>query len=182
MPDSDYFSADPFQAADEELLAKLDLTTQRLAAQLRECETSTSLSPGVISEGPLSGAALATDASLRPTLMPSASLTGLLSGGAMAITDGTTGQQHLEQQRLGRRHGDHNTMEIQRMLRLCGLLRRSLLRGGAGLEGDGDDLSRLFAVRVRGWAHSWRGTGAPEACRAWFWLFLHIYSCVVEQN
>lgn len=61
--------------------------------------------------------------------------------------------QQVEQPQA-RSAGVHSAAVLNRQLRLCRLLRRSFLRGGAGLLGDGDgggseeDLGHLYAVRV----------------------------------
>ncbi|PNW87128.1 hypothetical protein CHLRE_02g110200v5 [Chlamydomonas reinhardtii] len=61
--------------------------------------------------------------------------------------------QQVEQPQA-RSAGVHSAAVLNRQLRLCRLLRRSFLRGGAGLLGDGDgggseeDLGHLYAVRT----------------------------------
>ncbi|EFJ42770.1 hypothetical protein VOLCADRAFT_119303 [Volvox carteri f. nagariensis] len=98
-----------FQAADGDLLAKLDLTSQRLATQMK-------------------------------TLL-------------LQQQQQQQQPQQQQQQQQPQQQQQQAMMNLRLQMRLCELLRRSLLRGGAGLE-DGEDegggaaLSRLYAVRT----------------------------------
>ncbi|GLC56158.1 FRAS1- extracellular matrix protein 2 [Pleodorina starrii] len=110
-----------FQAADDELLSKLGLTAQRLAAQLRALEPA---------EGPE-----------RPE--------GDTAAVAVPAASAAEGSDRAGQQQQQQRQQAAAVSSLRAQLRLCGLLQRSLLRGGAGLGGEEDDeLSWLYAVRT----------------------------------
>ncbi|KXZ43578.1 hypothetical protein GPECTOR_86g371 [Gonium pectorale] len=110
------YEAYVFQAADSELLPRLDLTTQRLMAQLSKARE------------------VAAAAAARPA-----------ATGPMGLAQRQSRDASAPAAAAGAGPGVEAALVLQ--LRLCRLLRRSLLRGGAGLREEGD-LGGLYALRT----------------------------------
>ncbi|KAG2499748.1 hypothetical protein HYH03_002680 [Edaphochlamys debaryana] len=105
--------------ASPDLLSKLELTTQRLASQLRR----------------LNGQEAAGNNFTGGTPLQDSATQGLIRGTDLQVEQQATAAQGGAQ------------ASLRRQLRLAELLRRALLRGGAGLE-DEEGLAALYAVRT----------------------------------